>query len=122
MSCYLTVRKKGVELCSFSRNTEFYEALNHGVKFGDWCSCDIDDLRCGCEQLQNEINDYKHQIENENKALQFLHDRENVYCAIDRIDFLEGEIENKVEVLIYIKFLMHVWHQGDEGEMEWMLG
>ena len=28
MSCYITIKKKGVTLCCYNRNTEFYKALS----------------------------------------------------------------------------------------------
>lgn len=122
MSCYLTIRKKEVEICSFSRNTYIYEALNARAKFGDWCSCELEALNAGYEYLKEEILDYTHKIENENKALQFLHLKEDIYEAIDKITWLQEEIRDKTEALNYVSFLIHVWHQNGDGDMDWMLG
>lgn len=122
MSCYLTIRKKGVELCSFSRNTDIYEALNEKARFDEWSSCDLEALNAGYEYLKDEIFAYNQKVNNENKALQFLRVKEDIYEAIEKIEWLQEEIRDKTEALNYISFLIHVWHQNGDGEMEWTLG
>lgn len=121
MSSYLTIKKQGVKICSFSRNTIFYEVLYERVSYDKWTECDIRDLNMGYDDLQEEISNCKKAIERENKALSLLTQKEDIFDTLSSIDSLQETLEEKVEALMYIKFLIHIWEQ-DKGGLEWILG
>lgn len=120
MSSYLTIKKKGVKLCSFSRNTMFYEALYGRAPYENWSKCDIFDLNVGYDALQEEICDYKKAIARENKALNFLTNKDDIYDALGSIDRLQEALDEKYEASMYIKFLMLICQEDTDG-LEWII-
>lgn len=120
MSCYITIRKKGVYLCSFNRDTEFYKAFE-GQASVQWSELRIEDLNAGLSYLEEDMNKYKKAIERYEKSLRYLKKADDVHEAISSIQGFEEEIEEEKEAYYYIKFLVDIWYQ-DEGKMEWKIG
>ena len=120
MSCYITIRKKGVSLCCYNRNTEFYKALE-GRPEERWTEIRIEDLDGALSNLENEMNGYKKAIRRYEKSLEFLNEAEDIHEALSSIESLEESLEELKEAFYYIKFLIDVWYQ-DEGQMEWIIG
>lgn len=51
MSSYLSFRKNGVNVISFSRNSEIYEVLRYQAPIGEWAPVDSKALCEGLEEL-----------------------------------------------------------------------
>ena len=120
MSCYITIKKKGVTLCCYNRNTEFYKALS-GRPEERWTEIRIEDLDTALSNLKDDMKGYEKAISRYEKSLEFLRDAEAVHETLSSIESLEETLEEKKEAFYYIKFLIDVWYQ-DEGQMEWQIG
>ena len=120
MSCYVTIRKKGVVLCCYNRNTEFYKALE-GRPQERWTEIKIEDLDVSLSNLEDEMKSCQKAILRYEKSLQFLKKTEDVHEVLSSIDSLGETLEEMKEAFYYIKFLITVWYQ-DEGQMEWKIG
>ena len=120
MSCSVTIRKKGVYICCYNRNTEFYKALE-GRPQEKWTEISVEDLDGALSNLEDEMKGYKKAIRRYEKSLEFLKLADDVHEALSSIDSLEETLEELKEAYYYIKFLIDIWYQ-DEGQMEWKIG
>ncbi len=120
MSSYLTIKKKGVTICCYSRNTELYQAFS-GYPEVEWTEVGIEDLNTALSNLEEDMKGYEKAIKRYEKSLGFLRKAEDIHETISSIQGLEESLEEKKEAFYYIKFLIEIWYQ-DEGHMEWQIG
>lgn len=118
MSSYLMIKKNGVKLCCFNRNTEFYQAFENIVSFENWSELTDKQLWRGYDEVVAEIKNYRKAIEREKTALNYLKGTEEIYEAIGTIDSMMDTIEELTDVKAYIRFLIFIWEE-DPGGMEW---
>ncbi len=120
MSTYLTIKKKGVKLCSYSNNSEFYQAFGNFIPCDKWGECSLDDLYYGLNSLEEEIINYKKCVERYKASLHYLKKADDIYEALSSIDSFEESLEETREAFYYVKFLIEVYNQ-DKGNMEWKI-
>ena len=117
MSSYLNIRKDGVRLCAYSRNTEFYGALEGMANYESWSECTAQDFWHGYDYLAEEIEKYEKAVARENAALNYLRTGEEIYNALSSIDSLKETIEEKKEALHVIGFLARMC-EDEPGKVE----
>lgn len=121
MSSYLSIRKNGVKLCCFNRNTEFYQAFEHKASYDEWSELTDKKLWDGYHDIEEEIKKYEKTIEREKTALNHLRKAQEIYEAIGTIDSIGETIEELKEAKAYIRFLIYIWEESPGG-MEWHVG
>ena len=108
MSSYLSLRKNGVNIISFSRNSEIYQVLKCQAPIGEWAPMDSKVLREGLEELYDSKQrclDYK---KTEEKALEYLSSTEDIYEAVSSIQNIEEQIEGIDRCIAYLDLLIKI--------------
>ena len=95
MSCYITIKKKGVTLCCYNRNTEFYKALS-GRPEERWTEIRIEDLDTALSNLKDDMKGYEKAISRYEKSLEFLRDAEAVHETLSSIESLEETSKKQI--------------------------
>ncbi len=124
MSSYLTIKKNGVDLISWCRSSEQYQALKNSgkVPFMEFKEFKPDDLNCGIIQLEEEVKQWKKQIEMREKISSNISYEDACDWINDLKEWQEG-LEEKEYALNNLRFLKDiceesVWQGDVENEVE----
>lgn len=108
MSSYLSLRKNGVNLISFSRNSEIYQVLKYQAPIGEWAPVDIKALHEGLEELYDSKQRCLNYKKREEKALEYLSSTEDIYEAVSSIQNTEEQIEGIDRCIAHLDLLIEI--------------
>lgn len=121
MSSYLTFRKGGINLCSFSRSTAMYQAFP-SASYDKWTKVTPDTLRAGIQKLQADRKEYEKQIDIYNEMLKQKLSYEERFSTINTIKEFEEEITDVEFTICKIYMLIDIAEEKTDGKdypMEW---
>ncbi len=108
MSSYLSFRKNGVNVISFSRNSEIYEVLRYQAPIGEWAPVDSKALCEGLEELYDSKQRCLNYKKTQEKALEYLSSAEDIYEALSSIQDIEEQIEGIERCIAYLDLLIKI--------------
>ena len=129
MSSYLTIKKNGVDLISWCRSSDQYQALKNKVPYGDFKEFKVDDIKDGIMSLEELVNEYKEDIAVREKLLATLKYEDAFECLNDLTE-MKKELKWKEYALNNLYFLKDICEElvyqkeGDEEvevpiKLEW---
>lgn len=124
MSSYLIFRKNKVVICSFSRNTQIYQAFE-GVPFADWKSVSRERLRDGLDNLREELEEKEMQIKIYQKMLTAKMEYEDVFSTANSIIENEQELEDIKRAICYLELIIQIEQEdnyNNQSPLEWCIG
>lgn len=102
MSQYFTIRKNGINVFSFSRNSKEYEALYNKVSYpGDWKPLDIEVVERAISYLKEDMRDKLDRINDLYEALKYFKTDAQVIEALSTIKDIKDEVE-EINASIYV--------------------
>lgn len=122
MSSYLTIKKNGVDLISWCRSSEQYQALKGKAPYGDFKEFEANDIDEGIMSLELSVKEFKEQIEDRKKLLTTLRYEDALECLSD-LEEMKNELKWKEYALTNLYFLKDiceesVYEQDGENEVE----
>ena len=124
MSSYLQFRKKGVELCEFSRSTELYQVFPQ-APVSDWAVVSSETLQEGIEDLRSRIGMWEREIRIQKELLHGTLSHEDLYSAAKTIIDYEDGIDTLNYFINYLKVLIDIEqydNSNGESPLEWVVG
>lgn len=125
MSSYLSFRKGGVYLCSYSRNTQMYQAFPT-APCGDWEKVTPDRLRKGLDELNETKRDLERARSTYEEALKHQMAYDDLISTINSVrDFNDelAEVERAISQLLLLIDIAGDDEYGKEKyDFEWSVG
>lgn len=106
MSCYLTIKKNGTRIGTWSRSTKAF-SLFHGADYTEKEFDPVNIFRDALEEIRAEIPDYKKKIRIAQLSLEGCMDADERYCLASSIVEYEDEIEDCERIIIEIEFMLN---------------
>lgn len=126
MSSYLSFRKNGVDIGSYSRNSKIYEVFESQIPYGKWSKLDVDALSHGITVLQEEIREDKVTIEKYQRIIVNLKTYEDLWEAETSVEGLEEDIKECETTIATIQTYLNIYNkyayeEDQEEKWEWKI-
>ena len=106
MSCYLTIKKNGTRIGTWSRSTKAF-SLFHGADYTEKEFDPVNIFRDAIEEIRAEISNYKKEIRIAQLSLEGCPDIDERHCLASSIVEYEEEIEDCERIIIEIEFILN---------------
>ena len=106
MSCYLTIKKNGTRIGTWSRSTKMF-SLFHGADYTEKEFEPVSVFRNAIEEIKAEIPNYKKEIRIAQLSLEKCVDIDERYYLASSIVEYEEEIEDYERIIIEIEFMLN---------------
>lgn len=123
MSSYLSFRKNGVELCSFSRSTKIYQAFPR-APYSEWKEVDGDTLRFGIDSLKEDHESVSRELQIYNRMISNNHlGFDELYELSSSIQGYQDELDEIDRAIHYIDLLILISDEyacdENKARLEW---
>ena len=106
MSCYLTIKKNGTRIGTWSRSTKAF-SLFHGADYTEKEFDPVSVFRNAIEEIKAEIPNYKKEIRIAQLSLEGCMDADERYYLASSIVEYEDEIKDCERIIIEIEFMLN---------------
>lgn len=106
MSCYLTIKKNGTRIGTWSRSTKMF-SLFHGADYTEKEFEPVSVFKNAIEEIKAEIPSYKKEIRIAQLSLEGCVDIDERHCLASSIVEYEEEIEDCERIIIEIEFMLN---------------
>ena len=106
MSCYLTIKKNGTRIGTWSRSTKAF-SLFHGADYIEKEFDPVSVFRNAIEEIKAEIPDYEKRIRVAKLSLEGCMDADERYYLASSIVEYEDEIKDYERTIIEIEFILN---------------
>ena len=106
MSCYLTIKKNGTRIGTWSRSTKMF-SLFHGADYTEKEFEPISVFKNAIEEIRAEIPDYKKEIRIAQLSLEGCADIDERHYFASSIVEYEEEIKDCERIIIEIEFMIN---------------
>ena len=106
MSCYLTIKKNGTRIGTWSRSTKAF-SLFHGADYIEKEFDPVSVFRNAIEEIKAEIPDYEKSIRVAKLSLEGCMDADERYYLASSIVEYEDEIKDYERTIIEIEFILN---------------
>ena len=106
MSCYLTIKKNGTRIGTWSRSTKMF-SLFHGADYTEKEFEPVSVFRNAIEEIKAEIPNYKKEIRIAKLSLEGCPDIDERHYLASSIVEYEEEIEDCERIIIEIEFMLN---------------
>ena len=106
MSCYLTIKKNGTRIGTWSRSTKAF-SLFHGADYTEKEFDPVSVFRNAIEEIKAEIPNYKKEIRIAQLSLEGCVDIDERHYLASSIVEYEEEIEDCERIIIEIEFILN---------------
>ena len=106
MSCYLTIKKNGTRIGTWSRSTKMF-SLFHGADYTEKEFEPVSVFRNAIEEIKAEIPNYKKEIRIAQLSLEACVDMDERHYLASSIVEYEEEIEDCERIIIEIEFILN---------------
>ena len=106
MSCYLTIKKNGTKIGTWSRSTKMF-SLFHGADYTEKEFEPVSVFRNAIEEIKAEIPNYKKEIRIAKLSLEGCVDVDERHYLASSIVEYEEEIEDCERIIIEIEFMLN---------------
>ena len=106
MSCYLTIKKNGTRIGTWSRSTKAF-SLFHGADYIEKEFDPVSVFRNAIEEIKAEIPNYKKEIRIAQLSLEGCLDADERYYLASSIVEYEDEIKDCERIIIEIEFILN---------------
>ena len=106
MSCYLTIKKNGTRIGTWSRSTKAF-SLFHGADYTEKEFDPVNIFRDAIEEIRAEISNYKKEIRIAQLSLEGCVDIDERHYLASFIVEQEEEIEDCERIIIEIEFMLN---------------
>lgn len=106
MSCYLTIKKNGTRIGTWSRSTKMF-SLFHGADYTEKEFEPISVFKNAIEEIRAEIPDYKKEIRIAQLSLEGCADIDERHYLVSSIVEYEEEIKDCERIIIEIEFMLN---------------
>lgn len=106
MSCYLTIKKNGTRIGTWSRSTKMF-SLFHGADYTEKEFEPISVFKNAIEEIRAEIPDYKKEIRIAQLSLEGCADIDERHYLASSIVEYEEEIKDCERIIIEIEFMLN---------------
>ena len=106
MSCYLTIKKNGTRIGTWSRSTKAF-SLFHGADYIEKEFDPVSVFRNAIEEIKAEIPDYEKRIRVAKLSLESCMDADERYYLASSIVEYEDEIKDCERIIIEIEFILN---------------
>ena len=106
MSCYLTIKKNGIRIGTWSRSTKMF-SLFHGVDYTEKEFEPVSTFRDAIAEIRAEIPDYEKRIRVAKLSLEGCMDADERYYLASSIVEYEDEIKDFERIIIEIEFMLN---------------
>lgn len=106
MSCYLTIKKNGTRIGTWSRSTKAF-SLFHGADYTEKEFDPVNIFRDAIEEIRAEIPDYEREIRVAKLSLEGCMDADERYHLASSIVEYEDEIKDCERIIIEIEFMLN---------------
>ena len=106
MSCYLTIKKNGIRIGTWSRSTKMF-SLFHGVDYTEKEFEPVSTFRDAIAEIRAEIPDYEKRIRVAKLSLEGCMDADERYYLASSIVEYEDEIKDCERIIIEIEFMLN---------------
>ena len=106
MSCYLTIKKNGTRIGTWSRSTKMF-SLFHGADYTEKEFEPISVFKNAIEEIRAEIPDYKKEIRIAQLSLEGCADIDERHYLASSIVEYEEEIKDCERIIIEIEFMIN---------------
>lgn len=100
MSSCLTFRKNGTVLCSFSRNTELYQACRYLAPYDKWEIVSKDDFEVARDNLKESLREHQKNKDTYQETLKYNLAYEDLFSTIQHLQELDEEITEIENALV----------------------
>ena len=120
MSSYLEIKKNDTVLCSFSRNSDEYQAFNKYSE--DWKQLYESDLTSTYQELKERVSTAKSNIVKYRMIIDKLSKADELMETLDRLNDWEEDVDNLQESLGRVSLLLSIFGEmDDEDKMYWRI-
>lgn len=106
MSCYLTIKKNGTRIGTWSMSTKAF-SLFHGADYTEKEFDPVSVFRNAIEEIKAEIPNYKKEIRIAQLSLEGCMDADERYYLASSIVEYEDEIKDCKRIIIEIEFILN---------------
>ena len=106
MSCYLTIKKNGTRIGTWSRSTKMF-SLFHGADYTEKEFEPVSVFKNAIEEIRAEIPDYKKEIRIAQLSLEGCADIDERHYLASSIVEYEEEIKDCERIIIEIEFMIN---------------
>lgn len=106
MSCYLTIKKNGTRIGTWSRSTKMF-SLFHGADYTEKEFEPVNVFKNAIEEIRAEIPDYKKEIRIAQLSLEGCADIDERHYLASSIVEYEEEIKDCERIIIEIEFMIN---------------
>ena len=106
MSCYLTIKKNGTRIGTWSRSTKMF-SLFHGADYTEKEFEPVSVFKNAIAEIRAEIPNYKKEIRIAKFSLEGCIDIDERHCLASSIVEYEEEIEDCERIIIEIEFILN---------------
>ena len=106
MSCYLTIKKNGTRIGTWSRSTKMF-SLFHGADYTEKEFEPVSVFRNAIEEIKAEIPNYKKEIRIAQLSLEGCVDIDERHYLASSIVEYEDEIKDYERIIIEIEFILN---------------
>ena len=106
MSCYLTIKKNGTRIGTWSRSTKMF-SLFHGADYTEKEFEPVSVFKNAIAEIRAEIPDYKKEIRIAQLSLEGCPDIDERHYLASSIVEYEEEIEDCEKIIIEIEFMLN---------------
>ena len=106
MSCYLTIKKNGTRIGTWSRSTKMF-SLFHGADYTEKEFEPVSVFRNAIEEIKAEISNYKKEIRIAQLSLEGCVDIDERHYLASSIVEYEDEIKDCERIIIEIEFILN---------------
>ena len=106
MSCYLTIKKNGTRIGTWSRSTKMF-SLFHGADYTEKEFEPVSTFKGAIEEIKAEIPNYKKEIRIAKLSLEGCVDVDERHYLASSIVEYEEEIEDCERIIIEIEFMLN---------------
>lgn len=106
MSCYLTIKKNGTRIGTWSRSTKMFN-LFHGADYTEKEFEPVNAFKNAIEEIRAEIPNYKKEIRIAQLSLEGCVDIDERHYLASSIVEYEEEIEDCKRIIIEIEFMLN---------------
>lgn len=106
MSCYLTIKKNGTRIGTWSRSSKMF-SLFHGADYTEKEFEPVSVFRNAIAEIKTEISDYERRIRVAKLSLDGRMDADERYYLASSIVEYEDEIKDCERIIIEIEFMLN---------------
>lgn len=118
MSSYLTFRKNKTVLCSFSRNTEIYQACKYLTPYDKWGVVSKNDFETARDNLKECLEKSQKSKDTYQETLKYNLSYEDLFSTIEHIQSIDEEITEIEAALVQLKLFKsiatEIYYEADE--------